>query len=795
MPDYPTQNTPPHDAPPPSPPPPQQGGYAGYGYGYGYGPGYGYYGGYPQYGGYYGGYSGYGYGGYGYGGARPDANADAGGGRILTIQDYLLMLRERVWYLILAVIICTACALVYVSNSTNVYQAAAKLRVLRRPYVMPVAGAGQEADPVSSPDDLMTQVEAMRSQAITERVLRRLTVAMKTRVLEPYRNSGGVLSGPLRAVDILDQCRSIVPRPSTLIVLVAYTHPDRDVAREMARLYSEEIVEANLDARTKIMNPMLEKVRFKIEENANALNALYAERQRRLKENPDLYKLSDMLGFGNAELASLNTQLLNIQVGFETATTHWKEMHALKDKGEPTTKLASVAGAPRVAAMESQLAGRRIELAGLLTRYNEDHPAVIAERQKMARAQLEYDEAVREKEIEIDKNYELAKADLEKARSRRDAKVAELTALNEKQSSIRDLNQRIAEKEGAKVRYEMIYQNEQIKAAGGMLPNIEILDPAELTTTRPINKDYIKSGMLGFGAGVAIGLVIVFGLAFLDDRVKSAADIEGYLGLPLIGILPVARRSSSFVKARLVETDRDRPVKEAFRTIYSALRLNDTARNARAILITSTAPSEGKSFVATNLALTFASHGERVLIVDADLRMPVVGKTLRLEGENGITQYFLGKVPLEDAIHYGVANNFDVLPVGAACTNPTQIISSHKFVEMLSTLKTCYDRVIIDSPPIGAVSDALNMLSLVDGIIYVVRFNTVKKRFIRSNIFRLRESKIPILGAVLNQIGMRVVRYYTNTGEKSYSRYYSKPGKGSVEVPAERLSRPAEKAA
>ncbi|MDR0535511.1 MAG: polysaccharide biosynthesis tyrosine autokinase [Puniceicoccales bacterium] len=274
-------------------------------------------------------------------------------------------------------------------------------------------------------------------------------------------------------------------------------------------------------------------------------------------------------------------------------------------------------------------------------------------------------------------------------------------------------------------------------------------------------------------------------LAFFDDRVKSAADIEGYLRLPLLGVLPVARRSSSAKKARLVEDNKDRPIVEAFRSVYSSLRLNKTARKAKLLLVTSTSPSEGKSFVATNLALTYAQQGERVLIIDADLRLPVIGKTLGIQDDLGITRYLQGEIALEDAIHYNVARNMDVLAVGASCSNPTQLLVNKKFTEMIMTLKTCYDRVILDSPPIGAVSDALNLLHFADGVIYVVRFNTVKKRVIRSNVARLLESETPILGAVINYIGIKVIQYYTNGGDRAYLRYYTKQAGGAVNVNVE----------
>jgi len=773
------------------------------GYGYGYGSGYGYnHGAYQQYGGgyygaagyyggggyaYYGGQGGYGnygggYGGYGYGPGHPPSGE--GPHKILTIRDYLLMIRERVWYLVLAIIVCTACSLVYTSNSAEVFQAASKLRVFRRPYVMPVVGLGQETDPVASNEDFNTQIEMMKSNEITERVLKRLSVELRHKVLAPYQK-GSVLSGPLRPLDVLEMCRAIYPFRASLLVYVAYTHPDPVVATQMAQFYAEEIRDYNLDARTKIMNPLIEQTRVYMESVKNELKTLQDKRIKLLAENPDLYKLDSVMNFGNNEIVTLNAEVFRLQNANEVATMHWKEMHEMMANGGDLTKLATIGNNGRVMGLIGQLTSRRISLAGLLQRYNEEHPAVITTRTEIAATQKELDLAIQEEVNKIDKGYELAQKDLREARKRLDEKKLEMARLNQQQLDMRELARQIGEKEGAVARMDLTYHAEQLKAAGGMMPNIEILDKAVLTTTRPINKDYVKSAMTGLLGGAVLGLLIVFGLAFLDDRVKSAADIEGFLGLPLVGILPIARRGSTLDKARLVETGGDRAVKEAFRTIYSALRLNEHSRSAKAILVTSTSPSEGKSFVATNLALTYAAHGERVLLIDCDLRMPVVAKTLNLAGDQGITKYFLGEIPLEDAIHYGVAANFDVLPVGSPCENPTQILGSRKFAEMISTLKGCYDRVIVDSPPIGAVSDALNMLSFVDGALYVVRFNTVKKRFIRSNIFRLRESKVPIYGAILNQIGMQVVRYYTNSGEKSYNRYYSRPHKDAVTVPVE----------
>ena len=227
----------------------------------------------------------------------------------------------------------------------------------------------------------------------------------------------------------------------------------------------------------------------------------------------------------------------------------------------------------------------------------------------------------------------------------------------------------------------------------------------------------------------------------------------------------------------LARQDNDRIATEAVRSIYSALKVNPAVSKARVFLVTSTRPSEGKTFVATNLALIFSQHSERVLVIDADLRLPNVGPSLGFTGDGGLSKWFNAEMTLDEAIVRDVAPGLDVLPVGLSCKNPTQVINNPKFLAMIEELRGRYDRIFIDSPPIGAVSDALHLLPKVDGVIYVVRYNTVNLRNAISCLARLREAQAPMLGVVLNAMSLRMASAYTDTYDSSYRKYYvDEPG-------------------
>jgi capsular exopolysaccharide synthesis family protein len=226
-------------------------------------------------------------------------------------------------------------------------------------------------------------------------------------------------------------------------------------------------------------------------------------------------------------------------------------------------------------------------------------------------------------------------------------------------------------------------------------------------------------------------------------------------------------------KAQIVVNNADRQVAEAFLTLHSSLRLKDESKTAKCILITSTVPGEGKSFTTTNLACTFAAHGEKVVVVDCDLRKPNIHKSFRMENLKGVIDVCSGKMTIDEVVTRNVHLNLDVIPAGGRAKNPTQMLNSKAFEIMLSDLRKRYDRVFIDTPPLAAVSDALIILPLVDGSIFTIFFNKVRRKAAQFSAKKLLESNVPNFGAVLNGLNLAVSGYYyAQYYDKSYKDYY-----------------------
>ncbi|MFM9147890.1 MAG: polysaccharide biosynthesis tyrosine autokinase, partial [Verrucomicrobiota bacterium] len=405
-------------------------------------------------------------------------------------------------------------------------------------------------------------------------------------------------------------------------------------------------------------------------------------------------------------------------------------------------------------------------------KYTDQHPALVLSRTQLEQTRRELDEAVALSVARLDASLQNARARLEAILKNLAAKEDEISRLQAASVELERVDKDIRGSEDFLAKLKLSYEEAKLRSSSsGASTSIRILDLPSVAD-KPINKNYYMSGLVGLGVGLVLGLGLAVLLGTFDDRIKSARDVEGGLGLPLLGTIPKISQTAGPDRALLARQDKDRMATEAVRALYSSMKIGPASSGGRVFLITSTRPSEGKTFVATNLALLFSQHAERVLVIDADLRLPNVGPSLGFAGDGGLSRWFNGEMTLDEAIVRDVAPGLDVLPVGVSCRNPTQVINHPRFSELLDDLRSKYDRVFIDSPPVGAVSDARHLIPKVDGVIFVVRFNLVSLRNAVSCLARLREAGAPLLGVVLNRMSLRMASVYTDSYDASYRKYY-----------------------
>jgi len=719
----------------------------------------------PNSGGYgYGGYGGYGYsdgssGGAGYGG---------GGAPQRSFKDYALMFRERVWYLIVAFFIIFSGSILYTFNKTKVYTAVAMVQLLRDdPSAM--ASAELEPNQIRSAEDLNTQISVLNSGTIVRGVERRLQDDERERFMAPYAD---VLSftGPLSPAELLGKNRKVMPQRMSLMIGVGYTHPDPIIAARVANLFADEFINYNLTLNIDGSMKAVEDLRIRADQQKERVEELELK-MAEYREQNNAVSLDSRENIASTQLARLNEIKLNTKNMNDNLETRWNLIESYRREDKNLWELSFIAEQSRVSNLLERMSGTKIQISSLSKRYREKHPVMIQQLQTLQESEAELALAVANSVDKLGAAYAESKSNFELASQRLAEKEVELIQLSKTRVEYSSLEREMNVQQG--FLQALVGRMTQERAAVNLKnPNSRVIDEA-LPPLRHSSPNIVMNLAAGLFGGLAVGAGLIFVVAFLDDRVKSAFDIEGTIGLSMLGVVPRIKKLDSSSKAQAVASNVDRHVTESFRSIHSALKLSDESKNAKVIVTTSTVPGEGKSFISSNLALTFANHGEKTLLLDGDLRLPNVARSLQLENEYGLLDYVEKNVGLEEVIMTEVYPNLDVLPSGGKSKNPTQVLNSAKFEAMLAELRDRYDRIVIDSPPLAAVSDVLNLLPLADGVLYVIKFNTVKRKTAVQNVRRLWESNTPVFGAILNNISSTLASYYYSSySDKAYQDYY-----------------------
>ncbi|MEO6245389.1 MAG: polysaccharide biosynthesis tyrosine autokinase [Opitutaceae bacterium] len=698
----------------------------------------------------------------------------AGGHAQRTFQDYVLILRERIWYILTVFLVIVASAVVYTASEQRIYQSSATLQIFRSdPNIMQVQQMMDTG--IRSTEDLNTQIKVIESVTIIERVAKRIIGDDLRDFLAPYAKAS---SDSTFVAEIVARNRKVIPQRLTLVVGIAYQHPNRFVAAKVANLFADEYLNHNERLRSNFQSRAVEQLQTTVDDQRKKVDQL-ARKLQKYKEDNKAVSLEQRKDIVTESLRAINLEVQRAQITLETAEIRLNQIKEYRQKGADLTGLQFIAAQPNIAQLSQQLAVQKIAIAKLSERYRDKWPAMIEARNAMVQTQRELESAVSSTCNQVEAEYQSTKQNHSQRLRELDKIKAESLELdraaveyNQIERDFRTQDQ-ILQSIAARARETSMTSNIETQSA-------RVVDQATPSPeNKPISPNVVLNLGLGVAGGLGLGFAFAFFVAFIDDRVKSSFDIEGVVGLPLIGIIPQIKGVEQQDKAQIVVNNADRQVAEAFLTLHSSLRLKDESKSAKCILITSTIPGEGKSFTTTNLALTFAAHGEKVAVIDCDLRKPNIHKSFRVENTRGVIDVCAGKATIEDVMLRNVQPNLDVMPAGGRAKNPTQVLNSKGFEEMLSDLRKTYDRVFIDTPPLAAVSDALIILPLVDGSIFTILFNKVRRKAAQFSARKLIESNVPSFGAVLNGLNLAMSGYYyAQYYDKSYKDYYVTRAKG-----------------
>ena len=281
--------------------------------------------------------------------------------------------------------------------------------------------------------------------------------------------------------------------------------------------------------------------------------------------------------------------------------------------------------------------------------------------------------------------------------------------------------------------------------------------------------------LLALVTGLACGVGLAFFFEYLDNSIKSPDDVKKHLDVPLLGILgrfePLSNDESK-KELPLLDTPRS-TISEAIRTVRTNILFSASDGETKVLLVTSAMAQEGKTIMSTNLSVGFAQLGKKVLLIDADMRKPRVHTVFNLEREPGLSEVLVDAKEPPLVIRDTQVANLKLITCGTIPPNPAELLISPRMDAFIQEMKKQFDIIVIDSPPITSVTDAVEISSFVDGVVVVIKTGATPRPAAQSAIHQLSEVNANIFGVVLNDVDMQKDNYYYPY-YKYYSRYYSR---------------------
>lgn len=692
-----------------------------------------------------------------------------------TLRDYYIILRERLWIALPLAILVSVGWGYYKMREPQKFASTAKMLFEKPDTVVTTQAVVDQS--MKSDVDLNTNIQLLGSRLLQTKVLENFTESDK-RILHNAADKARKPDDPPVSSNSLPLGQvSFTPIRNSYIIQVTVVHDDPEAAATVANAYVKQFMEylrSNAGGKNgeAIENLELAVTRLrKDSETADIKLQLYKKDKNvpSIDDNQNIIFSSLSKAISNLSEARTNlTALLQLKAQID-------EMDARHGN---LIEIGFIAGFGSVAALKNQLDNLTQDGLRLAERYLDQNPKIKENVASTAIAQDRFDKEIALARSSLNNRIEDAKVTLKKAEEEKIHWENENSKLQELAIEYNILKR---DAEAAKTYYSSVLtrlQETKTTTAIEKLPLKRLDDALPNYTPVSPNKPAITRTCIGLGVIVFIGVAV--GLSFIDDRIKSAWDVESFIGANLLGIIPDLGSVKDGEKYSLLLENKQAPGVEAFLSVYSSIKIHSKLDFPKSILVTSTIPGEGKTLISCNVAGSFARHGKKTLLIDCDLRRPMLHRHFKQQNNTGLITWFENGAALEGDLATNpslgvikIGENLSLLCSGGRSKSPTELLESPVFGQLLERLKREFDLVIVDSPPLGAVTDSLLIAERIDEVVYVCRFNRAYRKHIRLYMRALRNGKNEILGVVLNGLSPRRIEYYSNYRYyRSYKKYY-----------------------
>ena len=684
---------------------------------------------------------------------------------MLHLRDYWRTVRKRLWTLITVFSLIVGSVTVVTLLTPAVYESTASVQIDSQPMgntSLSAQGAVPQGQYLSEQEYFQTQHKKLRSRVQARAVAEKLALAEAPEYAELEPNE--LVETLLNQVEIL-------PIKGTRLVWVHVRATDPELATQINQAWAEVFVQRNMD---EINKGLQDNLAWLAREVTSAEEDFRTAEQRLL----EFRRANNKIALSSQEAGNLLVQQLEelsrkhalAEAERAQRQAEYDALAAVTRGKQDLRQLSLLVDSPLMSGLRERLTTLEADREALLTRYLPDSPvpAMQENTKRLADVQLQLQSEVQAElgrrrallaqaqghEVQL----QMAIDDLTKSALQENGDEAEYNLLRRQVDSKSTIYKRLLE------------QMQELDVTSSLKENnVRIIDPAE-AKDKPVEPNYVRNIAVAVLAGLLAGVSLALFFDYMDTTIKTREEVEA-LGVPFLGIIP----SVPGLEGEGWEVARERYLysmnypKSAFAEFCRNIRttVNFSARDdgqpPRRLLITSAGPREGKTTSSINLAITFASAGRRVCLVDADLRRPSLHHAFGLPNEHGLSTLIGGSSSVADVSQQSPQPNLWIIPSGPRPANPAELLGSPECRAALDRLNETFDLVIIDTPPVVAVTDAVVLANDVDGVILVIKSFKVARDLVLQAKRQLVDVDARLIGVILNNFDIQ---------RKSYGYYY-----------------------
>lgn len=669
------------------------------------------------------------------------------------ITQYLSVVRRWKWVVAAIMLAGVLAAIAYTFAAIPLYRATATLQIQREGARVVKMDDVEPESSVSGNEFYQTQYGLLQSRAVAADTVRRLRLADNIEFLTGYTGADPEdVSGRTRqeraemATDLVDRYTVVTPVRNSGLVEVSFEATDPKVASRVANTLAVSFIALNLQRKydatgyaRQFLESELAKVRQRLEESERAL-VNYAGNEQLIEIN----RVESPEGRTQGQsLAEMDLEVLNRALAQASAD---------RIDAEARLRAARSAGSSSETISDQPLGTINTSLAELEARYQRDlatfkpdYPPMVALRQQIDSLRS----AANNRSGQVTRSLE---ANLRAATSREASLRSNVENLkgNVLDQSRRGIQYNIFQRDADTNRalYDSLLERyKQIGVAGGIgVNNVAVVDEARVPGS-PYTPNLLANLLLGVVGGFLIGLLVAFILDQLDDAIKTPADLEKALNLPLLGVVP----KEDFEDTIDEIADRKSTLSEAYLAIQTSLSFSTSEGVPKALAVTSANASEGKSTTAFAIAATLGRLGRKVLLIDGDMRNPSLHKILGVTNEHGLAEVLSDNANFADVVQVSALPNLSVMLAGPIPPNPAELLTGSKLPDTLARAREQFDHVIVDSPPVLGLSDGPLIASAIHSTVFVISANSTSTKSAVSSMRRLLDAHAHVVGTVLTK--------------------------------------------